>query len=196
MLHNKKASLEISIQAIVIVVLAMTLLGLGLGFIRKQFATLGDTASQVQEQIKQQILDDLRSSDKKLSFPANEVVIQKKDSKVLALGIKNTKSLASKYSIVIKTINTNDGLRSDPTEDDGVFIYNKGLQPLGVNDARVIPVKYTAPTAVTTKTFEIVVCDCGDAAATPCLAVSSTPEKACDDSTKEYDSKTFFITIT
>ena len=43
MLFNKKASLEMSIQAIVIVVLAMTLLGLGLGFIRGMFKNIGST---------------------------------------------------------------------------------------------------------------------------------------------------------
>ena len=37
MSFNKRASLEMSIQAIVIVVLAMTLLGLGLGFIKGMF---------------------------------------------------------------------------------------------------------------------------------------------------------------
>ena len=192
MLNNKKASLEISIQAIVIIVLAMTLLGLGLGFIRKQFATITDTAGQVQEQIKQQILEDLRSGDKKLSFPANEIVIGKKDSKVLALGIKNTKSIPSKFSVVIKLIDPDTGSRSDPSAGDGAFIYNKGLQPLGVNDARVIPVKYTATTDVTTKTFDVVVCDCGNGALESC----ATGSKGCDDTVKEFDSKTFFITIT
>ena len=54
-MFNKSASLEISIQAIVIVVLAMTLLGLGLGFIRGQFRSISETASSVQEQVKQQI---------------------------------------------------------------------------------------------------------------------------------------------
>jgi hypothetical protein len=37
MLYNKRASLEISIQAIVIVVLAMTILGLGLAFVKGRF---------------------------------------------------------------------------------------------------------------------------------------------------------------
>ncbi|MBS3127550.1 hypothetical protein J4410_00200 [Candidatus Woesearchaeota archaeon] len=42
MFWHKKAALELSINAIVIIVLAMTLLGLGLGFIRNQFSEIGD----------------------------------------------------------------------------------------------------------------------------------------------------------
>jgi len=65
---NKRASLEISIQAIVIIVLAMTLLGLGLGFIRKQFSGLQNIQEDVTEQVRQKILDDLITNDKKISF--------------------------------------------------------------------------------------------------------------------------------
>ena len=68
MIFNKKASLEMSIQAIVIVVLAMTLLGLGLGFIRGMFKNIGSTTEDVTEQVRQRILDDLITGDKKISF--------------------------------------------------------------------------------------------------------------------------------
>ena len=198
MQFSKRASLEISIQAIVIIVLAMTLLGLGLGFIRGQFKTITETAGTVQEQVKQQIMDDLRSSDKKLSFPTNEVIIQKKDSKILAVGVKNTKASQLNFQIILKTID-DAGVRQDITNlgdsPDGDFIYNKGVQSLGVNEPRAYPIKYTAPVNVITKTFEIVVCDCGTAA-TPCTV--SGPGVACDiaSGATEYDSKTFFMTIT
>ena len=193
MLFNKKASLEISIQAIVIIVLAMTLLGLGLGFIRNQFRTISETAGQVQEQVKQQILDDLRSGNKKLSFPTNEVIIGKKESIVLAIGVKNTKSADLKFSISVKKIDSISGARSNPDETDGVFIYNKGLQTLSVNNAGVHPIRYTAQAATGTDTFEIVICDCGESATSGC---SDTSSNACSGEAEEYDAKTFFITTT
>jgi len=191
---NKKASLEISIQAIVIVVLAMTLLGLGLGFIRNQFKTISETAGSVQEQVKQQILDDLRSSDKKLSFPTNEVIIGKKDSQVLAIGVKNTKSNELRFSINIKAIDRVDGSRKDALPD--AFIYNKGSQKLDVNDARVYPIKYTAPTAVDTNAFEIIICDCGSTAGTASCSGAGITACQGDSTVTEYDTKTFFVTVT
>ncbi len=86
----RKASLQLSINAIVIVVLAFVLLGLGLGFIRSQFKDIGSTTQQVQEQVKQQILEDLRTGDKKLSFPTQRVQLEKNEGKDLAIGVKNT----------------------------------------------------------------------------------------------------------
>ena len=59
---NKKGDLNLSIQAIVIVVIAFVVLGLGLGFVRGQFKSIQETSTGVQEQIRQQILEDLRRS--------------------------------------------------------------------------------------------------------------------------------------
>lgn len=90
-MSKKRGSLELSINAIVIIVLAFVLLGLGLGFIRNQFKSMSGTTAQVQEQVKQQILEDLRTGDKKLSFPSTRVQIDKGGLNDLAVGIKNTK---------------------------------------------------------------------------------------------------------
>src|SRR3989338_6840926 len=86
---RKRGGLDLSIQTIVIVVLAMTLLGLGLGFIRNQFKNLSETTISVQDQIRQQILDDLRVGNKKLSFPTGNVLLSSGDSKDLAVGVQN-----------------------------------------------------------------------------------------------------------
>ena len=71
---NRKASLELSIRAIVIVILAMTLLGLGLGFIRTMFKDISGITTDVSEQIRQQILDDLITNDKRVSFPKTQIL--------------------------------------------------------------------------------------------------------------------------
>ena len=64
----KKGSLNLSIEAIVIVVIAFVVLGLGLGFVRGQFKSITETTTSIQDQIRQQITEDLRTGDKKLSF--------------------------------------------------------------------------------------------------------------------------------
>src|SRR3990167_4096726 len=99
MSFNKRASLEISIQAIVIVVLAMTLLGLGLGFIRGMFKNIQGTTEDVTDTVKQRILDDLITGDKKVSFPKTEVVIDKGGSTVLSIGVRNKENQPLNYKL-------------------------------------------------------------------------------------------------
>ena len=96
---KKKASLEISIQAIVIVVLAMTLLGLGLGFIRGMFGKLVPLNEDISDQVRQQILEDLKTGDKKLSFPKSELTIEKGKSTILHIGIKKKENEALYYTL-------------------------------------------------------------------------------------------------
>ena len=73
---SKKAALNLSIQAIVIIVIAFVFLGLGIKFVRDQIEGVGATSTSVQEQISQQILDDLRTGNKKLSFPATKLTLE------------------------------------------------------------------------------------------------------------------------
>ena len=108
MLFNKRASLEISIQAIVIVVLAMTLLGLGLGFIRGMFKNISSTTEDVTDVVRQRVLDDLISGDKKISFPKTDVNIDKGGSQILTVGLRNKKDTTLHYKIRFIPI-------SDPT---------------------------------------------------------------------------------
>ena len=48
MRFDKKASLELSIQAIIIVVIAFVVLGLGLGFCKNTFKDIGAPLKEVQ----------------------------------------------------------------------------------------------------------------------------------------------------
>lgn len=111
MLFNKKSSLEISIQAIVIVVLAMTLLGLGLGFIRGMFSDIKKTTGVVTDSVKRTIIDDLISNDRKLSFPKTDISLEKGGSEVLAVGVRNKGNSILSYTMQIcpNSFNPNDG---------------------------------------------------------------------------------------
>ncbi len=141
MRRSKKADLNMSIQAIVIIVLAMTLLGLGINFIRGQFGSLTETTSSVQEQIKQQILDDLRTGNKKLSFPASEVTMERSDATVIAIGVKNTGNQQLEFKIDMGC--TQEGID---------FLYQADKPyTLSTADAQVYPIRVTAP--ATTGTF-------------------------------------------
>ncbi|MBI2655475.1 hypothetical protein HYX06_03570 [Candidatus Woesearchaeota archaeon] len=177
MRFNKKASLEISIQAIVIVVLAMTLLGLGLSFIRKQFGGLSSIQEEISEQVKQKILDDLIENDKKLSFSRTELEIDKGKSEVLTIGIRNKKDDELNYKMQFTGISDPDG--NPPNDIDSWFQYAKNtVYKLPPADSSVRNVRLTIPSSIPKSgsyflNFEIV-----------------------DDDTGEiYDSKDFFIVV-
>ena len=89
MLFNKRASLEISIQAIVIVVLAMTLLGLGLGFIKGLFGNISSLSAATFDKISDQLSRDLVNGNEKLVFSQTKINIERGKSILLGWGIKN-----------------------------------------------------------------------------------------------------------
>lgn len=198
---SKKASLNLSINAIVIVVLAMTLLGLGLGFIRNIFTGLEEQREEVTEQVRSQILEDLRTGNKKLSFPSTEVNIDRKKSKTLALGVKNTKAIEKlDFGITVNILQaqvgpdtfkltdagwvcgTLSGCTTDPSEYTLKvnFFYNQGPFKLGVTESNVYTVRTTAIGTAGTYMAKI------------SLLEQSTKGGEYD---KIYAEKTFFINI-
>jgi len=137
---KKKGALQLSINAIVIVVLAMSLLGLGLTFIRSIFKGLEEQRSEITEQVKQQILEDLRTGNKKLSFPSTDVDLVTKT----ALQIRHN-ALESARMTCNRLLETNLGksgyrlkIRTYP-----FHILRENPLAAGAADAEVYPIKIT-----------------------------------------------------
>ena len=149
-LPNKKASLNLSINAIVIVVLAMTLLGLGLGFIRNIFKGLEEQREEITEQVRSQILEDLRTGNKKLSFPSTEINVEKGQAKVIAMGVKNVQAINDlEFTIAVKILEaqvageTIAGDEASSLEDIN-FFYDTTSKTLKVTEADVYSIRMTA----------------------------------------------------
>src|SRR3989338_6341980 len=109
----KKGSLDISIQAIIIVVLGMTLLGLGLGFVRNQFDIIGSTSTKVQQSVQEQILGQLKATGDQTSF-AREVNLNRGKRDLITLGVQNVGSRALYFTLKLQFDVTN----SDPGQED------------------------------------------------------------------------------
>ncbi|MBU1875789.1 MAG: hypothetical protein KKA58_01620 [Nanoarchaeota archaeon] len=183
----KKASLNLSIEVIVVVVIAFVVLGLGLGFVRTQFGDVQKTSTAVQEQISQQILDELRTGNKPLSFPASKLVLETGEESVQAIGVKNTGD--SPLELIIK-FEVKSGLTfSEFTSEtelafstsggdsaSAVILWDDSPQSLKAGETRVVPVTITAPNKIGNYLFKVKLVD------------------AADDS--EFASKTFFIKTT
>jgi len=158
MLFNKRASLEISIQAIVIVVLAMTLLGLGLGFIKGMFSNITKTTEGVTEQVRQRILDDLITGDKKVSFPTSEITIDKGGSDVLTVGVRNKKDTSLHYKMKFTPISGPD---CAPCSINNWFQFAQDkVYTLSAAEAEVRNIRLSVPTTIASGsyflTFDIV----------------------------------------
>lgn len=180
--NEKKASLEISIQAIVIVVLAMTLLGLGLGFIKGMFKNITGTTEDVSEQIKEQVLTDLRTGDKKISFPKTEITLEKGGTTVLTVGIKNKGNDPLNYRIEFSELVDQDG---EPFEADSWFQFGQPIDgfTLPTAESHIRSIKINMPKSVPSGsyalTFDVVNVD----------EQRGTPDYI-------YDQKDFFIVVT
>ena len=175
---------------IVVVVIAFVVLGLGLGFVRTQFKDIGATTSAVQEQIKQQILDDLRTGNKKLGFPATQVKAEAGEEVVQAIGIKNTDDLAIKVKVNFWVQNggPTDGftefkpgvqlpwVRATDNEDITARVdWDNSPQDLARGDSRVMPVTIKAPSREGNLLYKIEV-----------VKIENNVEVP-------YDTKTFFV---
>jgi len=158
MLFKKRASLEISIQAIVIIVLAMTLLGLGLGFIRGLFGRTTSLAEDVSEQVRQKILDDLITGDKKVSFPKTDINIDKGGSTILTVGVRNKKDTSLHYKMKFTPISGPD---CAPCSINNWFQFAQDkVYTLSAAEAEVRNIRLSVPTTIASGsyflTFDIV----------------------------------------
>jgi hypothetical protein len=183
---NKKGSLNLSIEAIVIVVIAFTVLGLGLGFVKTQIGDIGKTSSSIQEQISQQILDDLRTGNKKLSFPATKLTLSTSEESVQAIGVKNTED--SPVDIIInfdvksgdkfESFTSQEALsfKNGPISVKSKIDWDDSSQPLKPGESRVFPVTITAPDKTGNYLYKI-----------------TLKKLTAEGEESEFDSRTFFI---
>ena len=91
---NKKAALQLSINAIVVLILAITILGLGLGFIKSQFGALQKQFGEVAAEIRSELIEKIKESGELLVFNRAEIDAKTGKKDTFYFGIKNTASTA------------------------------------------------------------------------------------------------------
>ncbi len=192
MRFNKKASLELSIQTIVIVVIAFTILGLGLGFVKNIFKDVGETSRGVQAKIKEQILEDLRVSGKKVSI-TSQVNLERGKEALENIGIVNTGLTEKAFGVKIKFIKKQnpDGTEDETPEagDEIRFFYSSLVEKrLAPTAGDVIPITITAKsTASGNYLYKVDVL----AESVPDACASGTVGAGCE----LYDTRSFFVRV-
>ena len=190
---NKKSSLEISIQAIVIVVLAMTLLGLGLGFIRGLFSNINKIGDQTFSKIQEQLQNTLTSGNEKLVLSSSKITIERGKSTLLGWGIKNENNYPLAYWAEFSPIrcpsavSNCNGIKNDLNNKWFTFNYlpttsiTTAPYKVGVADNQVVRVDLNIPQDAQTGLylFSLKIFDTG-----------TTPPNG------EYSSTDLFVTVT
>ena len=85
---HKKGALELSITAIVVLIIAITLLGLGIGFIKKQFGGATEIFTQEFQRIKGQLREQIKTGELLVFSVPEQVEIGKPGAMVI--GVRNT----------------------------------------------------------------------------------------------------------
>jgi len=96
-MKNKKSSLTLSINAIVVMILAITLLGLGLGFIKKQFSSATNQFDTVNQETATTMIKDLESSGDMVTMSMREFNIESGKPMEFYLAVRNTGSAPAEY---------------------------------------------------------------------------------------------------
>lgn len=202
---KKTGSLQLSINAIVILILAITILGLGLGFIKKQFGSLGEQFGAVSEEIKGEVVDKIRQSGDLLVFNKNTIDAQIGKPIEFFVGVKNTGAEQNCFRTYIQCIKALKGscdpaqpgvpiavggidiMNNQPTADNRWFELFQEIDVAG-GDVGVFPVKLQIPGKVSQDTYlmryEVYKTDTGECM-NPVWPTSTTP----------YQAKQFYINV-
>jgi len=101
---GKKADLSLSINAIVILILAITMLGLGLAFLRGTFKKTTEQFAEVSGTVKEQIVDEIKSKGEKLFVRGSPSIdIKRGETKDVYYGIKNVLDADDQTTFFIAT---------------------------------------------------------------------------------------------
>ncbi len=96
---NKKGSLNLSINAIVILILAITMLGLGLAFIRNIFGSATEEFEDIGGEVKKQMIEEMKASDDVVELSRPKVELKAGASTQLYIGFKNEGNTEMKFKI-------------------------------------------------------------------------------------------------
>ena len=171
---NKKAAIELSIGTIVIIVLAMTMLILGLVLVRSIFTSATDSVKQIDDKVKGEINklfveDDIR---KIVIYPSTRLIKLKQGSsgEGFAFSIRNLDTIEAKftYDVVVNDATIQTKCRINPaTAKSWIDVGASGTMTLASGNVNPDPifVRYTIPETASTCTirFSVVVKKDGEA---------------------------------
>jgi len=181
--RNKKGGLQISINAIVILILAITVLGIGLGFIRGMFSKTIGQLGDVSDDIKNDMINRIRNSDERLALREENIEMKKSGEKTIYFGIRNEEESLTEFDITFECTDSMEPIPSNDDYEDYVSfdVFSSTSRELERDEIMVLPaIVKASPKAIATT-----------------YMCTATIEKAGTSSTiTDYASKTFYVTVT
>ena len=193
----RKKGLEIGVNAIVVLVFAVTVLGLGLAFISGAFNDItknfmpGDT-------ITKQMIEKIRESNVRLAFDVVDLSAKRGDKKEIYFGIRNELDTDATF-----TVNGQSNIAADGSWD----AQNSVITCFNAIDETARATVSTAVTFRTLDTLKVVKGEVGvlklevkvSSAAKPttysCAMVIKDPSAGVDAGEKQYARNDFFVTV-
>ena len=138
-MRSRKGSLNISVEAIVILILAITMLGLGLTFMKNLFGQTTSQLGDIAQDIKNQKIKDLQNSDERLNFDSEDLKVEKGESKEVYFAIKNDDDSLQDTEFSIN-FRCTDQIKEDASFEDITFEFFKVTKKLALNEIQVMKV--------------------------------------------------------
>jgi hypothetical protein len=202
---RKKGSLNLSINAIVVLILAITMLGLGLGFMRNMFKKTTSSFDDVAEDLKNEMISEIESGNERLIFNKYDVSMKKSSSKTLYFGVKNDLRDSATFTLLndnapaitnvgeytpdaddasqiscYDAIDTSSGISGENADTDHIQFKTLTARQLEVSQVAVLKLEVEATSSAIPTTYS-------------CSMIIADPTSAPDF--QVYDRKDFFITI-
>jgi len=186
---GKHASLNLSINAIVVLILAVTMLGLGLGFIKRTFSKATAGLEEVQEEIKKQLIDELRASTERLKFDKFDIVLKAGKTKIVYFGVKNDIDTASGCkSEFISSAECYDSLKKVQGSIGAITLATILPRKIGGGQVEVGKMIISTKSGTVVDTYSCLISVKKEAS-------PSDPGCANDPGSDPYSEKEFFVTI-
>jgi hypothetical protein len=110
---NKKAAIQLSVQFIVLTVLALVTVGIGFYIVTQIFITAEDYKGKLDEQTQENIIDTLTKSGDIISMPITSYTIRRGETEIIALGVQNSLERTETFTFQVQC---SEAIDSDNTE--------------------------------------------------------------------------------
>ena len=176
----KKGSLNLSINAIVVLILAITMLGLGLSFMKNIFGGATEEFKKVGGTVEKQMIEQMKESPNIIDLSRPSLDIKKAGKDQIFIGLKNVQSVDQEFLIITPTESDLGACTGASCPCQGIELKYKSSKTTvasGVTSVLPINVEADSNAAEGTCFVDIVICQAATvgtgAAATTCVVADT-----------------------
>lgn len=163
---SKKGNLSLSINAIVVLIMAITMLGLGLAFIRGTFGGATKQFTAANEQIEAEMINEMKSTDARFALKNTKITMKKGEEREVYYAIKNDGSADAGTGAFALGFSCNSGIDGNTITPATVFKTFTDLD-VAANEVDVFILKIKIPGSQTPDTFQCTFDVTSDSATSP-----------------------------